>query len=175
MKVCPSVLRDRGAFLSCPGALGLLAGSLPCFSSGESSRRGKAGALWETAFPLLRPLPSPRTTPSLALASTLRATAPASPPPCPQRAARYPSRWRLERHGPKLPYGTGGVFLNANNSPRSPAQCDAQGMSATRGSANSQSASEQGGSAKRERALRTRLASSGGQLTKRTEQGARRA
>ena len=48
-------------------------------------------------------------------------------------------------------------------------------MSATGGSANSQSASEQGGSAKRERALRTRLASSGGQLTKRTEQGARRA
>ena len=48
-------------------------------------------------------------------------------------------------------------------------------MSATSGSANSQSAREQGGSAKRERALRTRLASSGGQLTKRTEQGARRA
>ena len=48
-------------------------------------------------------------------------------------------------------------------------------MSATGGSANSQSASEQGESAKRERALRTRLASSGGQLTKRTEQGARRA
>ncbi len=48
-------------------------------------------------------------------------------------------------------------------------------MSATAGSANSQSASEQGESAKRERALRTRLASSCGQLTKRTEQGARRA
>ena len=48
-------------------ALGVLAGSQPYFSSGESSGQGKAGALWETAFPLLRPLPSPRTTPSLAL------------------------------------------------------------------------------------------------------------
>ena len=30
----------------------------------EPSGQGKAGALWETAFPLLRPLPSPRSTPS---------------------------------------------------------------------------------------------------------------
>ena len=58
---------------------------------------------------------------------------------------------------------------------RSPARLDAQGMSATSGSANSQSASERGASAKREKPPRTRLASSGGQLTKRTEQGARRA
>ena len=68
------------------------------FLSGESSRRGKAGALWETAFPLLRPLPSPRSTPSLALASTLRAPAPASPSPRPQRAARLPSGWTVELH-----------------------------------------------------------------------------
>ena len=66
-------------------------------------------------------------------------------------------------------------FSKEDNSPRRPEQWGTQGMSATIGSANSQSASEQGGSAKRERALRTRLASSGGQLTKRTEQGARRA
>ena len=32
--------------------------------SGEHSVQGKAGALWETAFPLLHPLPSPRSTPS---------------------------------------------------------------------------------------------------------------
>ena len=38
-------------------APGVLAASQHYFSSGESSRRGKAGALWETAFPLLRPLP----------------------------------------------------------------------------------------------------------------------
>jgi len=43
----------------------VLAASQPYFFSGESSRRGKAGALWETAFPLLHPLPSPRSTPSL--------------------------------------------------------------------------------------------------------------
>jgi len=43
----------------------VLASSQPYFLSGESSRRGKAGALWETAFPLLHPLPSPRSTPSL--------------------------------------------------------------------------------------------------------------
>ena len=43
----------------------MLASSQPYFLSGESSRRGKAGALWETAFPLLHPLPSPRSTPSL--------------------------------------------------------------------------------------------------------------
>ena len=42
------------------------------FLSGESSRQGKAGALWETAFPLLRPLPSPRTTPSFPVVSTRR-------------------------------------------------------------------------------------------------------
>ena len=53
-------------------ALGVLAGSQPYFSSGESSRQGKAGALWETAFPLLRPLPSPRSTPSFWGVSTRR-------------------------------------------------------------------------------------------------------
>jgi hypothetical protein len=52
---------------------------------------------------------------------------------------------------------------------------ESQGTSATGGSASSRSASECRESAKRERAARTRPASSGGQLTKRTEQGARRA
>ena len=66
-------------------------------------------------------------------------------------------------------------FSTLNNSPQSPAQCDALGRRAAEGVPDSQPASEQGGSAKRERALRTRLASSGGQLTKRTEQGAGRA
>ena len=46
------------------GAPGVLAESYSDFFSGESSRQGKAGALWETAFPLLHPLPSPRSTPS---------------------------------------------------------------------------------------------------------------
>ena len=46
-------------------ALGVLASSQSSLFEAESSRRGKAGALWETAFPLLHPLPSPRSTPSL--------------------------------------------------------------------------------------------------------------
>ena len=46
-------------------ALGVLAASQSSLFEAESSRRGKAGALWETAFPLLHPLPSPRSTPSL--------------------------------------------------------------------------------------------------------------
>ena len=46
-------------------ALGVLAGSQSSLFEAESSRLGKAGALWETAFPLLHPLPSPRSTPSL--------------------------------------------------------------------------------------------------------------
>ena len=45
-------------------ALGLLAESCSDFFSVEHSVQGKAGALWETAFPLLHPLPSPRNTPS---------------------------------------------------------------------------------------------------------------
>ena len=45
-------------------APGLIAVSQPYFSSGEHSVQGKAGALWETTFPLLHPLPSPRSTPS---------------------------------------------------------------------------------------------------------------
>ena len=75
----------------------------------------------------------------------------------------------------QLPARQAAFFSTLDNSPRSPAQCDALGRRAAEGVPDSQSASEQGGSAKRERALRTRLASSGGQLTKRTEQGARRA
>ena len=43
----------------------MLASSQSSLFKAESSRRGKAGALWETAFPLLHPLPSPRRTPSL--------------------------------------------------------------------------------------------------------------
>jgi len=43
----------------------VLAASQSSLFEAESSRRGKAGALWETAFPLLHPLPSPRSTPSL--------------------------------------------------------------------------------------------------------------
>ena len=43
----------------------MLAASQSSLFEAESSRRGKAGALWETAFPLLHPLPSPRSTPSL--------------------------------------------------------------------------------------------------------------
>ncbi|MBQ4077089.1 MAG: hypothetical protein IJD65_05415 [Mailhella sp.] len=66
-------------------------------------------------------------------------------------------------------------FSKEYNSLPSPERFDALGRRAAEGVPDSQSASEQGGSAKRERALRTRLASSGGQLTKRTEQGARRA
>ena len=58
---------------------------------------------------------------------------------------------------------------------RSPARCDALGRRAREAMPDSQSASEQGESAKRERALRTRLASSGGQLTQRSERDARRA
>ena len=96
----------------------------------------------------------------------------------PQRVLREPliperasiSRQRKRRLSARGQWGQEPFFSKEDNSPRSPARRDAQGMSA-----NSQSASEQGGSAKRERALRTRLASSGGQLTKRTEQGARRA
>ena len=87
-----------------------------------------------------------------------------------------PEAPRLDRSSTSTETGVTSHLGPKFNVPRcSPARHDAQGMSATRGSANSQSASEQGGSAKRERALRTRLASSGGQLTKRTEQGARRA
>ena len=37
-------------------ALGLLAESHSNFLENESSRQGKAGALWETAFPRLSPL-----------------------------------------------------------------------------------------------------------------------
>ena len=187
------------------------------FLEDEPSGQGKAGALWETAFPLLRPLPSPRTTPSWALAPTLRDTASASPASCPQRAVRLPSGWTLERStacrdgrvreraskssrrlrrfrtlGRKETFAKSSParqaasvqcslsrqeahFSTLNNSPCNPAQCDALGRRAAEGVPDSQSASEQGGSAKRERALRTKLASSGGQLTKRTEQGARRA
>ena len=43
--------------VECPG---LLPKSQSYFSSGEPSRRGKAGALWETAFPLLPPPPFSR-------------------------------------------------------------------------------------------------------------------
>ena len=42
----------------------MLTGAASTFFSDESSGQGKAGALWETAFPLLHPLPSPRSTPS---------------------------------------------------------------------------------------------------------------
>ena len=55
----------RAGGVGTPGALGVLAASQSSLFEAESSRRGKAGALWETAFPLLHPLPSPRSTPSL--------------------------------------------------------------------------------------------------------------
>ena len=55
----------RAGSVGAPGALVLLASSQSSLFEAESSRRGKAGALWETAFPLLHPLPSPRSTPSL--------------------------------------------------------------------------------------------------------------
>ena len=42
----------------------LLPEAASTFLSDKPSGQGKAGALWETAFPLLPPLPSPRTTPS---------------------------------------------------------------------------------------------------------------
>ena len=58
---------------------------------------------------------------------------------------------------------------------RSPARRDALGRRAAAGVPDSQSASERGGSAKREKPPRTRLASSGGQLTQRSERDARRA
>ena len=45
------------------GALGLLGGSQPYFSSGESSRRGKAGAAWGCR-PTEHPLPTPAGNPA---------------------------------------------------------------------------------------------------------------
>jgi len=59
--------------------------------------------------------------------------------------------------------------------PRNPARRDALGRRAAEGVPDSQSASERGESAKREKPPRTRLASSGGQLTQRSERDARRA
>ena len=61
-----------GSRSACRGGVGVGTRKLPtCFEfahsfflSDESSGQGKAGALWGTEFPLLRPLPSPRTTPS---------------------------------------------------------------------------------------------------------------
>ena len=65
-------LRAWGVLCRGAGAPGLLLEAYTSFLSGESSRRGKAGALWETAFPLLHPLPSPRSTPSFEVSSTRR-------------------------------------------------------------------------------------------------------
>ena len=58
---------------------------------------------------------------------------------------------------------------------RSPARRDALGRRAAAGVPDSRSASERGESAKRGKPPRTRSASSGGQLTQRSERGARRA
>ena len=53
-------------------APGVLRVSALLASQPAPSGQGKAGALWETAFPLLHPLPSPRSTPSFEVSSTRR-------------------------------------------------------------------------------------------------------
>ncbi len=231
----PGVLGEAAAG-SRRRALGVLAVSLPYFSSGESSRQGKAGAAWGCR-PTEHPLPTPAGNPAIFLLAAFRPArllgkaGVSDPVGSPSRALHLPMRTSpqsvlrdplirgksfdkllagKEAFGPKERGGrrragrsspqvrsrkvqrdkkagaaeTAGALPPRDRRPASRREItrflpgrprDAQGMSATSGSANSQSASEQGGSAKRERALRTRLASSGGQLTKRTEQGARRA
>ena len=66
--LAPFIRKDSQSRDACPVGFGVLAERQSYFSSGEHSVQGKAGALWGTTFPLLPPLPSPRNTPSLALA-----------------------------------------------------------------------------------------------------------